>query len=632
MQIKGVVGKIARVDLSSGEVAIERLDPNLTVRFLGGYGLGACLLFTRQPAGVDPLGPDATLGFMTGPLTGTQAITGNRFAVVGKSPKTGGWGDANCGGRFGPALKQAGLDAILVTGTAPKPVYLLVADGQVSIQDAASMWGRTCSETEQELQARHGQKAHAAVIGPAGERVSALAAIINDGGRAAGRSGLGMVMGAKRLKAVVALAGAPVAVADEAGLKAYRQELLEQYFREENPVVTFFRHYGTPGALEPCVKAGDAPIRNWRGSARDFSEFEQIGANAVKALIDRPYGCWQCPLACGGRVRVTAGPYAGAGHKPEYETLGAFGTMCLNHNLESICRLNHLCNDYGMDTISTGATVAFAMECFENGLISSADLDGIRLHWGDHQAMVRFTEQLATGEGFAGRVFGSGVQAALPHLGAAAAAFAMTCGGEELPMHDPRCYPGIAASFVLDATPGRHTQSGSWTAESHGTSPGSGYPKIADKYRYDGKGESHKYLSCFGHAYNAAGLCMFGTMISPEAAVPRTLTLAMGHEFSMEEVLEIGERIANLRICFNLREGVRNLDDYRLPARVLGIPPLEHGRTRGVSVDNAVQIRDYCLAMGWDPVTGIPAVDVLKRLGLEFALSALDAVHASRPK
>ncbi len=619
MSLKGVVQKIGWVDLSTGHVKIEEPADELYAKYLGGYGLAAYYLFTRQRAKADPLGPDNTLGLTTGPLTGTQAITGNRFTAIAKSPKTGGWGDANCGGNFGPALKQAGLDAIFFTGVSQKPVYVLVQDGKVTVQDASSYWGLNCGEAEERFRDAHGKQAHTAVIGPSGERMSALAAIINDRGRAAGRSGLGMVMGSKRLKAVVALATGKVPVAEEEKLKAFRKKILSEYYKAGNPLYDMFHNYGTPAVLEPAVLSGDGPTKNWGGWVDHFKGYTNINADAVIGLQQRPYGCWMCPLACGGHMKVPSGPYAGEGHKPEYETLGSFGTMCLNDNLESICRLNNICNDAGMDTISAGCTVAFAMECYENGIITNYDTEGIELTWGNHEAIVKITEQMASGEGFGGKVLGDGIRKAAERLGEAAKVYAMECGGEELPMHDPRCYPGIAASFVVDATPGRHTQAGSWHVEGGFSPPELGHPEIADKYNYSGKGECHKYMSSAGHVINSAGLCQFASMVTPATAVPEYLTLAMGKTFTMADILEIGERIANLRIAFNLREGIRNKDVYKLPGRVIGQPPLEDGPTKGITVDNETQIRDYFLAMGWNPDTGVPKQAVFERLGLHFA-------------
>jgi len=619
MGLMGILGKTAWVNLTTGEVKIEHPGDEVYLNFLGGYGLGAYYLFKRQPAGVEPLGPDNTLGLVTGPLTGTQAVTGNRFVAVGKSPKTGGWGDANCGGSFGPALKQAGLDAIFVTGIAARPTFILIEDGKVSLQEAGSYWGLGCLETEDRLGETFGKQAHAVVIGPAGERVSALAAIINDRGRAAGRSGLGTVMGSKRLKAVVSLASGQVPVAEEEKLKELRKQLLADYYREGNPLYDLFHRYGTSGVLEGAVVSGDAPIKNWGGSPAQFPGVQKINGNSVLQLKVGAYGCWRCPIACGGRVEVPAGPYSGEGHKPEYETLGAFGTMCLNDNLESICRLNNICNDAGMDTISTGATLAFALECYENGIITKEDTGGLELTWGNHEAIVKAADLMSRGEGFVGSLLGDGVKKAVERLGQKARAFAMACGGEEMPMHDPRFQPGLAASYVADATPGRHTQYGSAMAETHFVPDGLRFPEIRHKYTYTGKGEAHKILSAFGHVVNCAGLCMFASMMAPATVLPEYLTLTMGSKFTMEDLLEIGERIANLRIAFNLREGIRNRESFKLPGRIIGQPPLADGPTRGVTVDNETQIKEYYQAMGWNPETGVPRKALFERLGLGFA-------------
>jgi aldehyde:ferredoxin oxidoreductase len=254
--LKGVLQKIAWVNLSAGDVKIEEPPEEIYAKYLGGYGLGAYYLFKRQRAKVDPLGPENTLGLTTGPLTGTQAINGNRFTVVGKSPKTGGWGDANCGGTFGPALKQGGFDAIFFTGISEKPIYAVVEDGKVILHDASCYWGLSFPEADEKFREKYGKQAHVVVIGPAGERMSALASIIHDKGRAAGRSGLGMVMGSKRLKGVVALAKGKVPVAEEEKLKALRKRILSEYYRAGNPLYDMLHNYGTPGLLEPSVLTG----------------------------------------------------------------------------------------------------------------------------------------------------------------------------------------------------------------------------------------------------------------------------------------------------------------------------------------------------------------------------------------
>jgi aldehyde:ferredoxin oxidoreductase len=297
--------------------------------------------------------------------------------------------------------------------------------------------------------------------------------------------------------------------------------------------------------------------------------------------------------------------------------------MCLNDNLASITVCNDICNRMGMDTISAGCTVAFAIECYERGVITKDDTGGLELTWGNHEAIVKVTEQMGNGTGFGGEVLGDGIKAAVKRLGPAAEAAAMHCAGEELPMHDPRCSPGIGASFVIDATPGRHTQYGSWLDEASFLPPDLGQPLHADKYVYNGKGENGAYVSRWGHVVNASGLCMFGCTVTPAPAVPEFLTHAMGVEYTMEKIQEVGGRIGALRMAFNIREGVRNPMDFKLPRRVLGDPPLEQGDTAGVTVDNIVEIKDYCAAMGWDPETGVPSRETLEGYGLDFVAQDL---------
>ncbi len=622
MALQSVMHRVAFVDLDSREVVLEDPGDEVYAQYLGGYGLGAQILFTRQRAGVDPLGPDNMLGLLTGPLTGTDAITGNRWAAVGKSPRTGTWGDANCGGVFGPQMKQAGFDGVFARGLSDEWVYLMLEDGRVEIREAERYVGLDAVEVEEAFKADLGDEVRLVCVGPAGERGSLIAAIMNEGGRAAARSALGAVMAAKKIKAVVARPTGEVPVADPEGLKQLRRETLKEYFKQGNPSFEGFHNYGTAGITAGSVATGDAPIKNWAGTPEDFPGAEKISDDAVIAYQTKKYGCWRCPIACGGHSKVESGPFKCDNHKPEYETLAAFGAMCLNDNVESIHLANELCNRAGLDTISAGTTVAFAIECFENGLISKEDTGGVELTWGNAEAIVEVTRQMAEGRGFGWEVLGNGMKAAVEKIGPESEQYAMHAAGEELPMHDPRCSPGIAASFLIDATPGRHTQYGSWFVEADFVPPDLGHPPIEDKYNYSGKGETHKYVSDFGHIVNAAGLCMFGMTVAPGTYVPRALSAAMGLELTMEDILLIGERIANVRMAFNIREGISNLD-FKIPARVVGDPPLKAGPLAGVTVDYQTEIRDYLEAMGWDTESGRPTKETLQRLGLDYVAEAL---------
>ncbi len=618
MAVSGTMGRVLFVDLEKRELRVETPPDEAYLEYLGGYGLGAWYLYRLQRPKVDPLGPENYLGFFTGILTGTPAITGNRYIVVGKSPKTGTWGDANSGGEFGPAMKAAGFDAVLVRGVSPEPVYLLLQDGQAELMPADGWWGLDTNELEERVQERYGATARLACIGPAGERKALLACVINDRGRAAGRSGLGALMGSKRLKAIVAVGNQTPTIAEPQRL----QQALQRYreFMQEQGFFQVLHQYGTAGITAGAVASADCPIKNWAGTPADFPTAAKISDDAVLAIQRRKYACWRCPIGCGGQTEVEAGPFASKGHKPEYETLGSFGAMLLNDDLASINRCNEICNRAGLDTISTGCTIAFAMECYEKGIITDADTGGLKLTWGNAEAIVQLTEQIARGEGF-GRILQDGAKIGAERIGRGAEQYAMHIGGEEVPMHDPRLSPGLAASYKMDATPARHTQMSAWTAEAQFAPPGLVTEEF-DKYQYTGKGQIHRRISNHHHASSAAGMCLFAWSVLPPESLPEVLWCVTGRKYTLEQIDRIGARIAALRIAFNLREGIRNID-LKIPGRIIGDPPLTDGPVAGVTVDVDTQVREYLEAMGWDTQTGAPKPETLRELGLDFVAAEL---------
>ncbi|MEW6755383.1 MAG: aldehyde ferredoxin oxidoreductase family protein [Candidatus Latescibacterota bacterium] len=612
---RGYMGRILCVDLASGRVHDEALDEAVCRDFLGGYGLGARLLYDRMPAGVDPLGADNLLGVFTGPLTGTPAIEGNRFVVVCKSPLTDTWGDANCGGNFGPHLKFAGYDGILFSGVSDHPVYLWIEDGRAELCDAGDLWGRDTNQTEDVLKARHGEsrgrdgrKVEVASIGQAGERLSLLAAIINDKGRAAGRSGVGAVMGSKRLKAIAVCGQVEVPLHEPDRTHALRRE----YMKKSGGFFDILARYGTVGITGDSAMSGDSPVKNWGGVGPvDFpSGRERFSADTVIAYQDRKYGCWRCTISCGGHMSVKDGSYAGTSHhKVEYETAASWGTMTLTDRFPALIKINELCNRYGFDTIGAGCTAAFAVECFENGLLSGADTDGLELRWGNDAALVGLLEKMARREGI-GEVLADGTRRAAARIGRGAAAYAMHVQGSEVPMHDPKFNPGLATTYKMDATPARHTQG-------HEDMPPmlAGWP-AHDKYLYTGKGELHKQCMEMIHVVNASGLCMFAYLAYDWSFVPDFLTCVTGWGIDTEECYRVGERIADMRHAFNLREGLNPIH-FEVPGRLLGVPPQTQGNVRGVTVDIDTQVREYCQAMDWDPQTAVPSRQRLVSLGLE---------------
>jgi aldehyde:ferredoxin oxidoreductase len=587
---RGYMEKLLFVNLSTGEIKAERPDESLYRDFIGGYGVGARILYSRQKSGVDALGPENTLGLLTGPLTGTPATFGCRYVAVAKSPLTGGWGDANSGGYFGPHLKFAGYDGVFFTGISEKPVYLLIDSGKAELKDAAHIWGKGTYETEDRLEAEHGPTAKVVSIGPAGEKLSLVSCIITNRGDTAGRSGLGAVMGSKKLKAVVAKGDQKVPIADVEAANNLRREHIAagKQFLEQ------FGIYGTAGHADASAHSGDTPVKNWGGiGVNDLPDVSGLNKDMVIANLDKRKGCWHCPAVCKGVLKAGIGEYkyAAGAHRPEYETLAAFGAMCLNSDAEAIAMANHLCDIYGIDTISTGTIIAFAMECYEHGIITKADTDGIELTWGNQPAMIAVIEKIARREGI-GDVLADGVKKAAERIGKGAEEFAVHIGGQELGLHDPKggfiAYQGkpMMAMYHMDATPGRHTT---------GFGP----------------------TQFMGYVLGAAGLCMHSNIGVPEPDkyIAGFLKHVTGWDRSIEELLKIGERIGNMRHLYSIREGDNPIQRFVHP-RIPGQPPFQDGPLAGVTADLEVQAYWNLGALDWDPVTTRPSRKKLLELGL----------------
>jgi aldehyde:ferredoxin oxidoreductase len=604
--VQGYMGKLLFVDLTHGVCQEEVLSEDLCRDFMGGYGIGARILYERTKPKLDPLGPDNMLGFMTGPLTGTPTMSSGRFVVICKSPLTNTWGDANCGGDFGPYLKFAGFDGVFFSGAASKPVYLYIENGKPEIKDASKLWGKDCLDTEDMLKETHGKETSVACIGPAGEQLSLISAVINEKGRAAGRSGVGAVMGAKKLKAVAVKGNMKIPMADEAKAHQLRREWVKQ-LKAQGPT---FRDYGTAGFTEASAMSGDSPVMNWAGvGATDFPNAKRISDDAVIAEQERKYGCWQCPIRCGGHMKAKPGR-ASICHKPEYETLCMAGTLCLNEDLESIISFNDICNVYGLDTISAGSAIAFAIECYQNGILTKADTGGLELRCGDGKAIVAVAEKMAKREGI-GALLADGVMRAAQKIGKGADRYAVHVQGEELPAHDPRYYPALAVTYRMDGTPGRHTQGGrGWVMGVDFMSD----PR-EDKYDFTNTGELQKKAMDMMHVVNASGICMFAYASYPAQFILDFLKAVTGRDYDFEQCLEVGERVANMRHLFNLREGMNPLDYYMNP-RAVGKPPMKEGPLAGVSIDDDTMIKDYLKAMDWDQNTTRPSARKLKELGL----------------
>jgi aldehyde:ferredoxin oxidoreductase len=591
--IGGYVGKILFVDLSNGVINEEVLDEKICRDFIGGYGIGARVLYSRQKAGVAPLGPENILGFITGPLTGTPIPTGARYMVVAKSPLTGSWGDSNSGGEFGPYLKFAGFDAVFFTGISLKPVYLLIDEGKPQLKDAGSFWGKDTYQTEDMLIKEYGNQSRVACIGPAGEKLSLIASIMTDHGSMAARSGLGAVMGSKKLKAIVARGTLDVPVADKTAAQNLRLEQIK-IWRTPWPngasMMDEMHQFGTSAGAYDAAHSGDSPVKNWGGvGVLDLPDRSGLHRDVFASRVEKRNGCWHCPIACKAILNAGQGEYqyTSGCRRPEYETDAAFGANCANSNTDSIIMANDICNRAGLDTISTGTVIAFAMELYENGILTKKDTDGIDLKWGNHRAMIEMTEKLGKREGL-GDILADGVKIAAGKIGKGSEKFAVHIDGQELGMHDPKLaspwVPMAAARYLMDATPGRH---------------------IA---RFGP-------VSFTNHFVNAAGICFFGNFALSDQ-LPDIFNAITGFNFSRADLLKAGERIGNLRHAFNLREGINELNRTVHP-RIVGKPQLTAGPLAGVTADIEAQVY-WCLgAMDWDRVTTKPSKAKLVSLGLD---------------
>jgi aldehyde:ferredoxin oxidoreductase len=655
----GYMGKILWVDLTKGEFKEEKLDEQVYKDYLGGYGLGVKILFDRMKPGIDPLGPENILGMLPGLLTGTGAVFVGRYMVVGKSPLTGGWADANSGGYFSPEIKKCGYDGIFFTGKSPKPVYLLIKDGKIELRDASHLWGKDTIETEIAIKKElNDEKVQVACIGPAGERLSLISGIVTDRGRIAARSGVGAIMGSKNLKAVVLKGNQLIPVADRKRVteesrnflkriegSSFIQRLIEKrmgkigtllrkapfHSRQEGFLWrNVLKKYGTCGILAFCVEGGDAPVKNWKGIGYiDFplSESMKISDDNIIKYEIKKYNCYSCPIACGGIVQVKIGDYVlEESHKPEYETLAAMGSMTLVSDPAVLFEANNMCNRAGMDTISAGSTIAFAMECYEKGIITKEDTGGIELKWGNGEALLKFLEKMIKREGI-GDIFADGVRVASRKLGKGSEEFAIHAGGQEIPMHDPRYDPGYGIGYYCEPTPGRHTIVSYTYAELMEVykkfkkfKKFSAITSKAKWYSEEEKGKAMAICSKYVQVANGCGFCIFGLQIGGNIPIFEWVNASTGWNLKEEDFLKIGERIETLRHCFNLREGLNPPKDFLPAKRALGYPPLPKGPTAGVSVNIEKLGREFYEEYGWDFDTGLPKKETLERLGLSYVM------------
>lgn len=612
---KGYTGRLLRVDLSAGRLEDVPLNEKWLRLFIGGSGLAARHFAeavrpaSGGPARPDPLGPDNELIIMTGPVAGTVLPSASRFNIVARSPLSGIWGESSVGGFFGPHLKFAGYDGVIVTGAAERPVYLAIDDGRAELRDASELWGLDTYQVHARF-APDGWRVLA--IGPAGERLVRFASIVHDRGHVAGRGGLGAVMGSKKLKAVVVRGRREVAVADRETIDRIRRQVLER--GKESLTISTFREVGTLSAVELSLMTGDVPVKNWREGSWEEG-LQALGGNNYNAtLLTGRKTCFGCPVSCKRVVRVDDQPYVvEQGPGPEYETVAAFGTMLQNTDLRSVAKLNELCNRQGLDTISCGGTVAFAFEAYERGLIGPADTGGLALSWGDAGAAGKLVEQIARREGL-GKLLGEGSERFAAALGSDAQEFLMTVKGVEAPFHDPRAMHGVALQYATADRGASHLSGLTYYAELGAVYiPDLGVEPPESAQTSAGKAALHVRAQDAGQVLGGAlAFCYVGGSIITGEELVAALNAVTGFEFTIAELLTAGRRIWTLKRLINSAFGMTRADD-RVPRRFL--EPLADGPAAGSVPDIELMLKEYYELMKLDEA-GRPVRSEVGRLGL----------------
>ncbi len=617
----GYTGKILRVDLTTGKTSVDEPDERFYRQYFGGTALIGYYLLKELAPGIDPLGPENKLVFTAGVITGLPAAGCGRSGVGAKSPLTGAWGDAQAGGFWPAELKRAGWDGIIIEGKADKPVYLWINDDAVEIRDASHLWGKLTADVEKQLRNElGGKRVKITQIGPAGEKLVRLAGIANDINRYYGRCGLGAVMGSKMLKAIAVRGSKSVKVADQAKVRGIARNMAE-FIKTKMGGMT---EYGTSGGVPGLQAMGILPTLNFREG--QFDDFEAISGKtqAETILVDRD-NCTACSINCKRVVEVGAPynvdrVYGG----PEYETIGSLGSLCGIGDLKAIANGNQSCNSLGLDTIGTGTTIAFAMECFENGLLTKEDTGGIDLRFGNAEAMMKMVGMIGRREGL-GDILAEGAHRAAKKIGKGAEKFAMVIKGQELPMHDPRGKVGLGIGYAVSPTGADHMHNmhDPEFARVNSTMSALGIlePSPADDLSPT-KVRMFRYLVNWAHFKNCASWCMF-VPYDPNG-MSELVNAATGWKTSAWELMKVGERAMVLARLFNAREGLTTKDD-RLPERLYS--GVSTGPQAGKGMDRAAfqeALNNYYAMCGLDAKTGGPTAATLHELDRGWAVAELD--------
>lgn len=597
--MSGYTGKMLRVNLTEGTIQIENLDRLESIKYLGGRGLGTKLYMDEVDPNIEPLDTENKMIIATGPLTGTQAPTSGRFMVVTKSPLTGTIASSNSGGHWGAELKSAGYDAIILEGKSDAPVYLNIVDDQVEIRDASGLWGKVVSETTDALEKVHGEKAKVLTIGPAGENLSMMAAVMNDRYRAAGRSGVGAVMGSKNLKGIVVKGSGKVAVADPEKLKAVYADCLQK-IKANGVTGQGLPTYGTAILVNIINEHGAFPTNNFQKSQFSFSE-EISGETLAEKYMTKKDVCYRCPIACGRFCEVD--DVKGGG--PEYETIWAFGASCGVSSLPDIIKANFWCNEIGIDTISAGSTLAAAMELYQEGLLSKEEFgDGPELAFGNSDAVVYWTKAMAHKEGLGAKLaqgsYRLGDMYGMPEV-------SMTVKKMELPAYDPRGIQGQGLQYATSNRGGCHVRGYLISPEILGL------PEKLDRLSLDGKAGWCKAFQDLTASIDSLGLCLFTSFALGAPEYAQLMNAICGTTLTGEDIFNAGDRIWNLERQYNLRAGFDTTHDT-LPKRLLE-DHIEEGPSSGWVSKLSDMLPEYYTLRGWDSL-GVPTKEKLEALDL----------------
>lgn len=615
----GNMGKILEVDLTSGATNEIELDGGTYRDYIGGAGLAAKLLYDRGNLDADPLDPDSLLIFAAGPLTGIGFSGSSRLSVGARSPLTKIWGQASCGGNFGPELKRCGYDAIIFKGRAAEPVYLILGEDSAEIASAADLWGRDAYEITDILKERHGKKQKILAIGPASENSVSYGSIVNDYGHVFGRAGMGTVMGSKNLKAIAAQGSKKMEVKDPG-----RIDELAKIHRggvEKGGLARALRSFGTANNMEAKMIEGDVPTRNWGQGMWEEGGEKLSGVALDENLITGHGSCRGCGVKCKPVVEITEGPYRMAeGPGPEYETLAAFGTMLMNSSLESVVKINEICNRVGMDTITCGATFAWAMDCYENGIMKPEDYDGIKLEWGDIDTVIELLPKIVAREGKLGALLAKGSRAASEEIGGGSDKYLADSKGLEAPMHDPRLDWGDGLAYAVSVRGACHVSNMTYLLEWGAIR----YPEIGLDKHYkpmsaEHRGEAVAKTSDLGCIMNSACWCEFPGSIFTIAELKDMFNAVAGYDWDVNAMMDAGARVWFLQRCLGHIWGATGADD-RLGQKIM--TPVADGSIAGAVPDMERMVKDFYEYRGINS-DGKPSPETLEALGLGYLVDKI---------